>query len=63
MRANFLGASNTLDAAALDKYQFIRDAYLQCRLNQVYVGKVPQVKNDQLEDNLAPFARAPVDKK
>ena len=63
MRANLLGASNILDVAAIDKYQFIRDAYLQRRLNQVYDGKMPQAKNDQPEDKLAPFARAPVDKK
>ncbi len=30
-RANYLGAGNVLDAAALDKYTFIREAYLQRR--------------------------------
>ena len=30
-RANYLGAGNVLDAVALDKYTFIREAYLQLR--------------------------------
>ena len=54
LRANLLGASSTLDTAALDKYQFLRDAYLQRRLRSIYDGKVPQDKLDQLEDDLLP---------
>lgn len=54
LRASLLGASKTLDEAALDKYQFLRDAYLQRRLRSVYDGKVPQDKADQLEDDLVP---------
>lgn len=54
LRAHLLGASSTLDTAALDKYQFIRDAYLQRRLRNVYDGKAPQEKLDQLEDDLVP---------
>ena len=54
LRANLLGASSVLDTAALDKYQFIRDAYLQRRLRNVYDGKAPQEKLDQLEDDLVP---------
>ena len=38
-RANFLEAGNLLDQAALDKYAFIRDAYLQRRKNQVGGGE------------------------
>lgn len=34
-RANLLEAGNLLDQAALDKYAFIRDAYLQRRQSQV----------------------------
>ena len=52
LRAHFLDASNTLETAALDKYQFLRDAFLQRRLSQVYDGKVPQQKRDKLEDDL-----------
>ena len=42
VRANLLGAGDALDEAALDKYQFLRDAYLQRRLRAVYDGKAPQ---------------------
>ena len=54
LRANLLGASSALDEAALDKYQFIRDAFLQRRLRNVYDGKAPQEKHDQLEEDLEP---------
>ena len=63
LRANLLGASSTLDAAALDKYQFVRDAYLQRRLRSVYDGRAPQAKLDQLEEDLAPPAAPKADKK
>ena len=51
-RADLLGTTSTLDEASLDKYQFIRDAYLQRRLSQVYDGKVPQAMRDKLEEDL-----------
>jgi phospholipid-binding lipoprotein MlaA len=54
LRAGLLGAGDTLDTAALDKYQFLRDAYLQRRLRLVYDGKVPQEASDKLEDDLSP---------
>lgn len=54
VRASLLGAGDSLDEAALDKYQFLRDAYLQRRLRAVYDGKPPQEKMDQLEDDLIP---------
>lgn len=41
-RANLLGATNLLEEAALDRYQFVRDAYLQRRENQVYDGDPPR---------------------
>ena len=63
LRANLLGASSTLDTAALDKYQFIRDAYLQRRLRSIYDGKTRQDKLDQLEDDLVPPATPKADKK
>ena len=63
LRAHLLGASSTLDTAALDKYQFIRDAYLQRRLRNVYDGKAPQAMQDQLEDDLLPSAAPKADKK
>jgi phospholipid-binding lipoprotein MlaA len=63
LRSNLLGASSTLDTAALDKYQFVRDAYLQRRLRAVYDGKPPQDKLDKLEDDLVPPAAPKADKK
>jgi len=59
LRASLLGAGKSLDEAALDKYQFLRDAYLQRRLRAVNDGKVSQDKLDQLEDDLIPPKEAP----
>ena len=47
-RAELLDAKQVLDAAALDPYVFIRDAYLQRRQNLVYDGK-PPLDKDGLE--------------
>lgn len=41
-RARLLSAGNTVDAIALDRYGFVRDAYLQRRRYQVYDGNPPQ---------------------
>lgn len=41
-RARLLSAGDVLDGAALDKYSFVRDAYLQRRRNQVYDGNPPE---------------------
>lgn len=40
-RANYLKAGEVVEGAALDKYSFTRDAYLQRRRNQVYDGNPP----------------------
>jgi phospholipid-binding lipoprotein MlaA len=42
-RANLLGASRVIDDIALDKYTFIRDAYLQRRRSLVFDGDSPEV--------------------
>lgn len=63
IRTNLLGAGKALDEAALDKYQFLRDAYLQRRLRMIYDGKAPQDKLDQLEDDLAPPSAPKTEKK
>lgn len=42
-RANLLRASAVLDDAALDKYTFSRDFYLQARRSEVYDGNPPEV--------------------
>ena len=45
-RATLLDASNLLEDAALDRYEFIRDGYMQRRQSQVYDGNVPRQADD-----------------
>jgi phospholipid-binding lipoprotein MlaA len=54
-RAGLLGASKVLQEAALDPYEFLRDSYLQKRLNDVYDGNPPDEFDDALfeEDEAA----------
>lgn len=47
-RAALLKTTNLLSDAAIDKYSFTRDSYLQYRRNQVYDGNPPD--EDPLED-------------
>jgi phospholipid-binding lipoprotein MlaA len=56
-RANLLGASRMLDDIALDRYQFVRDAYLSRRQSQVYDGNPPERSGE--EDDGAPPDEAP----
>ena len=46
-RAGLLKSEKTLDEAALDKYEFMREAYLQRRRSLVYDGNPPPVKDDE----------------
>lgn len=46
-RANLLKAGSVLDEAAIDKYTFLRDAWLQRRRNQVFDGHPPPLKEDE----------------
>jgi len=41
-RSNLLGATRVIDDIALDKYTFIRDAYLQRRRSLVFDGEAPE---------------------
>jgi phospholipid-binding lipoprotein MlaA len=41
-RMQLLRAEELLDAAALDRYSFVRDSYLQLRNNQIYDGNAPE---------------------
>ena len=50
-RANLLDASSVLEAAALDKYAFVRDAWLQRRRNLVYDGNPPREKEEADDDS------------
>jgi phospholipid-binding lipoprotein MlaA len=45
-RANLLGASKVLDDIALDKYTFVRDAYLQRRRSLVFDGDAPATPDE-----------------
>lgn len=54
-RATLLDASNLLEDAALDRYEFIRDGYMQRRQSQVYDGNVPR-QDDAATSNAEPAA-------
>ena len=51
-RADLLDASRILEEAALDRYVFQRDAYLQRRRNLIYDGRPPREKepDDEADD-------------
>lgn len=53
LRASVLDASNLVEEAALDRYVFVRDAYLQRRESKVYDGDVPSSK---YENDVGPTA-------
>ncbi len=46
-RANLFKAESVLQQAALDRYLFVRDAWLQRRRSQVYDGMPPLEKDEQ----------------
>jgi phospholipid-binding lipoprotein MlaA len=46
IRAGLLTASRILDQIALDRYNFLRDAYLSRRRNQVYDGDPPELPEE-----------------
>jgi phospholipid-binding lipoprotein MlaA len=45
-RADLLPADKVIEEAALDKYAYIRDGYLQRRLNLIHDGNAPREKAD-----------------
>lgn len=53
-RAQLLPAEKVLDEAALDKYAYVRDAYLQRRRNLIYDGNPPK-----MDDRSAGLERSP----
>lgn len=57
IRADALDATNLLEGASLDRYSFVRDAYLQRRLNQVYDGNPPKRKDDDDDAMAVPGTR------
>jgi len=48
-RASLLGASDMLDDIALDRYAFLRDAYLQRRRSLVYDGNPPEEEEERYD--------------
>jgi phospholipid-binding lipoprotein MlaA len=58
-RANLLDASDVLEQAALDKYTFVRDAFLQRRRSLIYDGNPPPESGASLDtDEPEPKAAA-----
>lgn len=57
-RASLLQAEDVIEGAALDRYSFTRDAYLQRRRYLVYDGNPPPLK-DQDDDGTGPDQPAP----
>lgn len=55
-RAQLLGASNLLEQAALDKYSFLRDSYLQRRQYLIYDGNPPGAADEDETEGAAPAA-------
>lgn len=45
-RAAVLDASDLIEGAALDRYEFVRDAYMQRRENKIHDGESPAPKED-----------------
>lgn len=58
-RAELLDTSKILETAALDPYEFLRDAYLQRRRNLVYDGSPPPEKDDDTEIKTKPRSERP----
>ncbi len=58
-RAELLDTSKILETAALDPYEFVRDAYLQRRRNLVYDGSPPPEKDDDTEIKMKPRSERP----
>ncbi len=58
IRADLLDVERLIDEAAIDRYNFVREAYLQRRLNQVYDGNPPRTYDDE-EAGASPPPTAP----
>jgi phospholipid-binding lipoprotein MlaA len=57
-RAGLLRAGNMLDAAALDRYSFVREGYLQRRRNLIWDGNPPEEPEAPDEDGQPPAVPA-----
>lgn len=45
IRASLLPADKIVDEAAIDRYSYVRDAYLQRRRNQIFDGRPPRLED------------------
>jgi phospholipid-binding lipoprotein MlaA len=53
-RAQLLGATSLIEAAALDRYSFLRDSYLQRRDYLIHDGNPPKKDEDEQDDKSPP---------
>ncbi|MEY3201061.1 MAG: hypothetical protein RIR70_611 [Pseudomonadota bacterium] len=60
-RAELLPVEKALEEAALDKYAYVRDAYLQRRRSLIYDGRPPRELDDESAIDSAPVAGIPLD--
>jgi len=51
-RADFLSADKIIDEAALDRYAYVRDAYLQRRRSMIYDGNAPREVDEDAQFDL-----------
>ncbi len=58
-RANLLSAGNLVDSVALDKYSFLRDAYISRRRDALYDGAPPMETFEDIPDTPKTPAIAP----
>lgn len=58
-RTELLDTSKILETAALDPYEFLRDAYLQRRRNLVHDGSPPPEKDEDIEIKIKPRTEQP----
>jgi len=47
MRASLLPTDKVVEEAAFDKYNYIRDAYLQHRRSEIYDGNPPRLRPEE----------------
>jgi phospholipid-binding lipoprotein MlaA len=59
LRANLLSTTQLLDQVALDKYSFVRDAYLARRRDALYDGAPPMEAFDDTEADAPPPPQPP----
>lgn len=58
-RASVLDASDLIEGAALDRYEFVRDAYLQRRESKINDGESPRSKGDSTAPGQNPDSKKP----